>query len=356
MADKNKDQAEVQVSAHLSRDQTQRQDSVKVGIIGLGDWGECHLQAFQTVPGVEVVAICDRNEERVRLMAERYGVAHAYTNDQEIYSRDDIDLVSVVTYEKSHLQPVLDSLRSGKHVLVEKPVSVVAEEVSQMARAAQEAGKMIFPGHVLRFDARYAGMKQAISSGEIGRPLSLYMKRSRKRSMFEIYKRTHTVYMSTVHDIDIALWYAGGRVNRVQAWGRTPSGADVPDLLWAMLHFDHGGVAVLESDWLTPDHAGIDNNDFAEVIGESGILRLDVASPGYHLLQDRTGRQPADFYIHYSLAGQYGGALTAQMDYVCRCVREGTERGYTSFADAVHGIEIAQAIERAIKSGVEEMI
>lgn len=326
---------------------------IRVGIIGLGDWGECHLQAFQAVPGAEVAAICDLNEERVRMLAERYHIEKVYTNDSDMFSRDDIDLVSVVTYEKSHLQPVLHSLQSGKHVLVEKPVSTVAEEAAQMERTAKEHGKMLFPGHVLRFDSRYAGIYRSIRNGDIGNPVSMYLKRSRKRSMFSIYKRTHTVYMSTVHDIDIAIWYAGSKVSKVKAWGRKPADADVPDILWAMLQFENGVVAVLESDWLTPDRSGVDSNDFAEVIGESGIVRLDAASPGYHLLNDISGRVPADFHIHYSLAGQYGGALTAQMEYICGCIRKGIEPVYTSFADAVHGIEIANAIERSMITGAE---
>lgn len=329
---------------------------VRVGIIGLGDWGVCHLQAFQSLPHVKVVALCDIDENRVQALAEQYQVERYYTDLQQFLAHGDMDLVSVVTYEKDHLAPVLQSLQAGKHVLVEKPVSIEENEALQMEQMAQQCGKIIVPGHVLRFDSRYVGMYQAIRNGEIGELASIYMKRSRKKSMFATYQRTHTVYMSTVHDIDLALWYTESKVRKVKAWGRKPPGAEVPNLLWAMLQFENGAVAVMESDWLTPDHAGVDNNDFAEVIGDSGLLRLDVASPGYHLFNDHAGRAGADFHIHYEVAGTYKGALTAQMEYVSECVRLGQSPQYTSFTDAVHGIEVANAIERSIESGAEIMI
>lgn len=331
----------------------QGKDKVKVGIVGLGDWGEAHLQAFQSVPFAEVVSICDINEERAQSLAEKYGVPRAFQHAEQHNAQPDLDLVSVVTYEKDHLEPVLSALKNGKHVIVEKPVSVLANEAHQMEAEAKRQGKMIFPGHVLRFDARYASLHQAIRSGEIGVPISLYLKRSRKKSMFAVYQRTHTVFMSTVHDIDIALWYTGSRVRKVSARGIWTTTAEVPDLLWASLEFENGALAVLESDWLTPDsfHAGV--NDAAEVIGDRGILQLNTLANGLYGWSDQKGSLAPDAFIHYALADRYRGALHEQMSYICQCLISGQEPLYVSFADAVHGIEIAEAIERSIASGKE---
>jgi predicted dehydrogenase len=326
---------------------------VKVGIIGLGDWGVCHLQALQSLPQFEVTAVCDLNEARMRELADRYGIAGVYGNSAELCADPGLDLVIVATYEKGHLEPTLQALRAGKHVLVEKPVSTVAAEAREMQRVAAEQGRIIVPGHVLRFDSRYASVRRAIAVGAIGKPVSLYMKRSRPKSMFAIYKRTHTVYMSTVHDLDIALWCAGSRVRKVKAWGRRVTGADVPDLLWATLEFANGAIAVLESDWLTPDRAGVGTNDYLEVIGDAGTVRLDASNPGWRMWNDADGAIPADVHFHYGLADVFAGALKEQLGYVCRCIAEGRQPDYISFADAVHVIEVANAIEQSIDSGRE---
>ncbi|MDF2663797.1 MAG: dehydrogenase, partial [Paenibacillus sp.] len=70
-------------------------NKVRVGIIGLGSWGSCHLEAFHSMPQIEVVALCDRNEERVRQLAEQFSVPHAYSRSEELLERTDIDLVSI---------------------------------------------------------------------------------------------------------------------------------------------------------------------------------------------------------------------------------------------------------------------
>lgn len=136
---------------------------------------------------------------------------------------------------------------------------------------------MVVPGHLLRFDSRYAQIYESLHNGELGRPVSIYLKRSRVKSLFETYQRTHTVYELTVHDIDTAIWYAGSKVKKVKAYGRSVMKADVPDILWACLEFENNVIAVLESNWMTPDRAGIAMADQTEVIAGKGRHTLKLA-------------------------------------------------------------------------------
>ncbi|MFX9574559.1 Gfo/Idh/MocA family oxidoreductase, partial [Acinetobacter baumannii] len=91
-------------------------NKLRVGVIGLGSWGMCHLEAFRCLPQVEIVAVCDNRPERQELAEQRFPQAAVYASYEELLSRDDLDLVSVVTYEKEHLAPTLAALASGKHV------------------------------------------------------------------------------------------------------------------------------------------------------------------------------------------------------------------------------------------------
>ncbi|RKN74160.1 Gfo/Idh/MocA family protein [Paenibacillus ginsengarvi] len=328
-------------------------NKVRVGIIGLGSWGSCHLEAFHSMPQVEVVALCDRNEERVRQLAETYGVAHAYTRSEELLDRSDIDVVSIATFEHEHFGPAAHAIRTGKHVLVEKPVSTKLEEAAALAKLAEENGTFLFAGHLLRFEPRYADIYEAIRSDRLGAPQSMYLKRGRTKGMFQTYKRTHTVYELTVHDLDIAIWYAGSRVKSVKAYGRAVHDDTVPDILWSCLEFENGTVAVLHSNWMTPDAAGFVMNDAVEIIGTKGTAQF--ANNGSNVqLWDERGRTSPDYFIHHSLNGSAFGALREQLTYICNCVAGGSKPTYTSFADAVHGIAVAEAIIRSCASGKEE--
>lgn len=324
---------------------------VRIGIIGLGSWGECHLEAYRSIPSAEVVAVCENRESRLKDIVRQYGIADAYTDAEAFWSRDDIDLVSVVTYEKAHLEPVMRALRGGKHVLVEKPVTTVLEEANTMVEEADRCGKIIAPGHLLRFDARYAQIHEALNNGELGKPLSIFLKRSRAKTLFSTYNRTHTVYELSVHDIDTAIWYAGSRVRSVKAYGRHAMGADVPDILWACLEFENDVIAVIESNWMTPERAGIAMDDCTEVIAEKGVAHFDTRNSGLQLWGDETGRMTVDHHIHYKLGGKVHGALKEQLEYLCECIRIGLSPERVSFADAIHGIEVAKAIEESARTG-----
>ncbi|MDQ6419714.1 Gfo/Idh/MocA family oxidoreductase [Paenibacillus sp. LHD-117] len=328
-------------------------DKVRAAVIGLGSWGESHLEAYRSLPQVELVAICDNRPDRLRAMGEKCGTADRYESYEELLRRDDIDLVSVVTYEKEHLAPTLQALQTGKHVLVEKPISTRLDEARAMLEAAREAGRQVLPGHLLRFDPRYAEIYRSLREGQLGAPVSMYFKRSRQRSLFETYKRTHTVYELSIHDLDLAVWFASSRVISVRAQGRFLTGAAAPEVLWATLQFENGTLAILHSNWMTPDEAGIAIADQVEVIGTGGIAHFETAGSGLQVWSGQ-GRRTTEFNIHHELNGQTYGALRDQLSFVADCIRGGGQGfDYLSFADAVHGVEIADAIVHACSSGQE---
>ncbi|WP_409344109.1 Gfo/Idh/MocA family protein [Paenibacillus sp. MBLB4367] len=326
--------------------------TVKIGIIGLGSWGESHLEAFRSLPQAEVAAVCDTREDRLNELADKYGVPHRYTQYEKLLERTDLDLVSVVTFEKHHLAPVLLALRSGKHVLVEKPVSTNVQEAEEMARTAAENNRFILPGHLLRFDPRYASIHQSLQKGEIGRPLSIHSKRSRQKSLYATYRRTHTVYELMIHDLDLAIWYAGSRVQTVRAYGLGQSPAEAPEILWACLEFANGAMAVLHSNWMTPDEAGIAIADSIEVIGDKGTAHFETSLSGLQIW-NASGRQSPDTNIHAKLLNQTVGSLREQVMYICRCLAEGTVPDHLSFEDAVHGVAVADAIVQSCSTGRE---
>jgi len=325
-------------------------NKVRVGIIGLGSWGQSHLEAYQALPHAEVVAVSDTNPERLAHAASEFGVQQGYGNYEQLLERDDIDLVSIVTFEKMHLKPTLKALRSGKHVLVEKPVSTDLNEAILMHQVAKEQGKYLFPGHLLRFDPRYAEIRRAVVDGEIGKPVSMYLKRSRENKLFNTYQRTHTVYELMIHDIDLAIWYAGSRVKTVRAYGRSVTNAVAPEVLWACLEFENGTVAFLQSNWLTPDAAHIAIADQIEVIGSKGTAHFETSNSGLQVWNDK-GRTSPDTNIHIKLLhNQTAGSLREQLIYICDCLGRGIAPNYISFEDAIHGVEIADAIVKSASS------
>ena len=100
---------------------------IRIGIIGAGNISNCHIQAYQKNPDVEVYALCDINEKQLNDMAEKYQVKRTFTDVNEMLKLKELDAVSVCTWNSAHASCTIAALNAGKHVLCEKPMSVSEE-------------------------------------------------------------------------------------------------------------------------------------------------------------------------------------------------------------------------------------
>src|SRR4029078_11212599 len=109
---------------------------VRGGCVGLGAWGAEHARAWAGLPGVELVALCDRDEGRVRDVAEDLGVAVTSGSAEALAREIDLDLVSIVTHEDDRVAVTLPFFERGVHALVEKPFAVKLEDAETLRDAA----------------------------------------------------------------------------------------------------------------------------------------------------------------------------------------------------------------------------
>src|SRR5439155_20086878 len=119
---------------------------VRIGIIGAGGIAQHHVMAYQRVPGVEIVAVADIIPGRAEATARQWNIAHSFDNHQALLALDQIDAVSVCTFNRAHRQPTVDALLAGKHVLVEKPMAASLDDAVAMIRTAHQTGKILHTG------------------------------------------------------------------------------------------------------------------------------------------------------------------------------------------------------------------
>ena len=97
---------------------------IKVGVIGVGNISNEHIQGYLRNPDVELYAFCDINEVQLKKQGEKYGVTRLYTDMNDLLALPEIDAVSVCTWNAAHAPCAIAALNAGKHVLCEKPMSV----------------------------------------------------------------------------------------------------------------------------------------------------------------------------------------------------------------------------------------
>lgn len=158
---------------------------LKVGITGIGFMGMIHYLAYQNLPGVEVVAFCEKyNKARLEgdwtTIKGNFGPQGTmmdmskfacYTELDDMLADPNVDIVDICLPPNQHAEATIRALKAGKHVFCEKPISLSSEEGAAMVQAAEESGKMLNIGHVLPFFPAYDYLVEAKKSGKWGKLL-----------------------------------------------------------------------------------------------------------------------------------------------------------------------------------------
>ena len=144
---------------------------LKVGIIGTGWIAESHIQSYKIQDDVEIVAAADLIPGKAEKFMKRFGVegVRFYPSHKEMIDNEELDAVSVCTYNTQHAVPTIYALEHGIPVLLEKPFSVTLEEAEAVCRAEKASGKFVSVGFQPRFDANMQMIKKIVDSGVLGK-------------------------------------------------------------------------------------------------------------------------------------------------------------------------------------------
>jgi predicted dehydrogenase len=145
---------------------------VRCAIVGYGptfDFGWVHARWIQAVPDLQLAAICDRDPACAAKAKGDWPDADVHTDLAEMLRRNDLDLISVVTQHNTHAGIVIECLRAGKHVVVEKPMCLNTAEATAMIDAANAADRTLAVFHNRRHDGNVRAIREVIEQGRIGR-------------------------------------------------------------------------------------------------------------------------------------------------------------------------------------------
>jgi len=338
-------------------------EKLRIGLIGTGRFGRLHLRVLRQLPHVDVAAIADVYEPALRSTAQEFGIGaeECYLDPLELIKREDLDAVDIVSDEQSHGPLVIAALQYGKHVIVEKPLSVTSEEAHAIRRLQAETKRQVMVGNISRFSQPYYAIKRSIDNGMLGNVAAIRSKRNFSRSWFHSFgNRVHPVYESGVHELDLIVWYAGCRCLRVSAFERNMSGYVHPDLFSAVLVFENGLVASLDSSWMVPslgpqnlvETLELDGTIDAEieVIGDKGTAKFGLAHPGFAIWTDN-GIQHPETTLWPTGPDGIGGAILNELTHFINQIVKGQSSPVMPLSDSVHVMEIAEAIVEAARRG-----
>jgi predicted dehydrogenase len=142
---------------------------IRIGLIGAGNICQnAHIPAYLKQKDAELVAVCDLKEDRAKEVAQKYGLKYATKDFNELVAIDEIDAVSICTWNNAHAAAAIAAANAGKHVLCEKPMAMNVQEAEAMVKAARENKITFMMGFVNRFRADSKVIKALANEGKFG--------------------------------------------------------------------------------------------------------------------------------------------------------------------------------------------
>jgi predicted dehydrogenase len=143
---------------------------VKIGIIGTGWIAANHIAEYLKMPDVEVVALADLVPGKAEAFGKKYGCdARCYLSGHEMLEAEELDGVSVCTYNTQHAPCTIDALEHGVNVMLEKPFTVTLDEAIEIMKAEKKSGKILTIGFQPRLSENMQMIKKIVDSGELGK-------------------------------------------------------------------------------------------------------------------------------------------------------------------------------------------
>jgi len=158
---------------------------LKVGIIGTGWIAESHIESYLKMEDVEIVAAADLIPGKAEAFMESYGVkgVRFYPSHKEMLDNEELDAVSICTYNTAHAEPTIYALEKGVNVLLEKPFTVTLDEAVAVCKAEKKSGKLLSIGFQPRCDVNMQMIKKIVESGVLGKVYYIQTGGGRRRGI-----------------------------------------------------------------------------------------------------------------------------------------------------------------------------
>ncbi len=220
-----------------------------LAVVGLGRWGQNVARAFAQEPRCEVRALCDSDPSSLRRMQERLGIEVATEDFDALLADPEVQAVAIATTASTHYDLACRALRAGKHVYVEKPLSMDFRQARAIAELVEGSGLKFMVGHLLEYHPCIDRIRSMVQDGQMGEVYYIY---SQRLNLGVVRHDENAWWSLAPHDISIACYLLGADPESVSAHGQCFLRSGVEDVVFATLRFPGGQLAHIHVSWLDP--------------------------------------------------------------------------------------------------------
>jgi predicted dehydrogenase len=326
---------------------------MNVGIIGLGYWGPNLVRNFLSTEGVEKVFAADISDQRIQSASKKFPSVSFTKNYHDLLESSEIDAVAIATPVSTHYPLAKEALESGKHVIIEKPMTSSVVQAQELVDIAARRKLTLMVDHTFIYTGAVRKIKQIISSGEIG---DVHYFDSVRVNLGLFQHDVNVVWDLATHDISIMDYLVQARPISVAAFG-VAHYDHVEDVAYVVVNFNNGMIAHFHVNWLAPVKV-------RQILigGSKKMIVYDDVQPSekvkiydkgvnitsrdgiYHVLVEyRTGDM-------YSPKLDSSEALSRLTSHFVECIRE-SKNPITDGVSGLNVVKILEAAQKSIKDG-----
>lgn len=222
--------------------------SMRIGVIGCGYWGSKHVRVLQQMEEVDSVVAIDPREERRAALSRSFPTVESVPDLEAALDR--VDAVVIATPPTTHLGLGLRALESGKHVLIEKPMTTSTADARRLVERAESASLTLMVGHTFEYNSAVWKLRDLVTSGELG---DVYYVDTARLNLGLYQPDINVVWDLAPHDVSIANYILGHKPTTVQAWGSCHAHSYLEDVAYIRLYYaDLNVTAQIHVSWLDP--------------------------------------------------------------------------------------------------------
>lgn len=218
-----------------------------IAVIGAGNWGRNLTRNFSELHAL--AAVSDKSTSVLKEMRKLYPSCKFYPSLKDVLSDPKLEAVVIATPAETHFLLAREVLLSGKHVFVEKPMTLMEKDAEELIALAKKQNLILMVGHLLQHHPVFVKLKQIASDGDLGRINYIY---SHRLNLGKIRREENILWSFAPHDISMILALAGEEPESVLATGGNYLHKKIADVTTTHLEFSSGLKAHVFVSWLHP--------------------------------------------------------------------------------------------------------
>ncbi|MER2599256.1 MAG: Gfo/Idh/MocA family oxidoreductase [Caldilineales bacterium] len=320
-----------------------------LGQIGLGYWGPNLLRNFNNLPQVRVKICCDLDEAALRRAAAQHPGMITTSDYDTLLADAEVQGVIITAPTPAHYDLAKAALLSGRHVFVEKPITLDVAQAEELAALAETRGLVLMVGHLLMYHPAVTQLKTMVQNGELGDVYYLYTSRL---NLGQVRRHENAMWSLAPHDISVALYLLDEQPIEVAAQGLTYLQPGIPDTVFLTLRFASGRAAHVHVSWLDPHKVRR-----ITVVGSQKMAVFDdVDSTEKLRIYDKGVQRPAYDSYGEALTLRFGDISIPRLDMreplrlECQHFADAILQGRTPLSDGRNGVEVLRVLAAGQRS------